>query len=899
MKNTTLPKFTAITSTLFLLPLCGGVRGELFAQDTPNTMMHLSATAKTATPLFFNSQEDISNSPIPENPIAWGLDVAWDSEANVLRGTNFMTKAVMSTGRISFQPSDLVDADGNLSASQKRYLQSRLDHIALSGSREVALNCDHEKLNADNYYGKPEEWHKVIKATVKYAQSKSFTIVSISPFNEPDYTAWGEGTKAHFKEICRLISEDPELAGIRISAGNTLNCDQALSWYNYMKPYVSEGNTHQLAGSFDNYAKFWSTVRNDGNYATADELHNVMEAFVGIHYGMQSGIWWGFDAAARGEFCKASFFGKEIGYAENRSAWSGATVYKQPNGRVDAFFGTSERQANNSTYELLATDRLQYFDGVGPQYTFTQEMPGGTGYQQGQTNAERWIQIHQGEDVPDEPIKAGSYVIMNRNSKMGIGFYNGAQGNVQITQNTYSGNNSATHMRWIVEPIGVRSGGDFGYFILRSERNQNQVIDVKDWSLTSGGTLLAYPGGLGANEQWFTEYAGEGYWYIRSRHSGLYLEIKNSSTYKNGIVQQAEWTGADNQKWRFMPTNAALEMNAPAAPAGVTVTPQSASMLIQWEANKESDMAGYHILRSSNGNDWEVVGRLIEGTSFIDNDCRFGVTYSYKVLALDRSRNRSAASESVSAQLGERQLVAHYTFDGNSRDTTENLLHAAGINLNYNNLSKKQGESSLILNGTSSFLLLPPAVANMEQTTIAFWANISNYTSSWTRLFDFGNGTSTYMFLCPNNGSEMRLVLKNGGNEQILSAPKATSGWHHYAVAIGAETIALYVDGEKKASTTDITLRPSDLGTVANYIGRSQYASDPLLKGNLDDLRIYNFEANAEEVAKLYQGEEITTDIEKTEMTTPSDYYYNLSGQQVTQPTHGLYISHGHKILIK
>ena len=156
--------------------------------------------------------------------------------------------------------------------------------------RNVILNCDHEKLNKDNYYGKPEEWYRVIKASVLYAKSKGFNVITISPFNEPDYDGWGEGTKDHFKAIAKLISEDPLLAGIRISAGNTLNCDMALEWYNHMLPYATEGNTHQLAGSFKNYADFWQKVRNDGNYATADELHNVGEAFIGAHYGMQSGV---------------------------------------------------------------------------------------------------------------------------------------------------------------------------------------------------------------------------------------------------------------------------------------------------------------------------------------------------------------------------------------------------------------------------------------------------------------------------------------------------------------------------------------------------------------------------------------------------------------------------------
>lgn len=905
MKHTIL-NATILINSLFLLPLVGGVRGEIFAQsisdsqEIPTTNDRLTLISRSSTPLFFNSGEDISTVSIPEAPIEWGMDVAWDDESNVRRGTNFITQEVMSTGRISFQPSDLIDANGNLSSFQKSALQSRLDHIKISGVHCVALNCDHEALNKTNYYGKPEEWYKVIKATVKYATSKGFQVVSIAPFNEPDYTAWGEGTQAHFKEICRYISEDAELAGIRICAGNTLNCDKALSWYEYMKPYVNEGNTHQLAGSFDNYAKFWTTVRDDGNHATADELHNVMEAFVGIHYGMQTGIWWGFDAAARGEFCKASFVGKEIGYAENRSAWSGATVYKQPNGRIDAFFGTSERQATNSSYTLVATDRLQYFDGYGPQYAIQQDMPGGTGYQQGQTNAERWYGIQQGEDVPDEPISAGSYVIMNRNSNMAIGYYNGAQGDaINIVQYTYTGTNTPKHMQWTVEPVEVRSGGDFGYFVLRSARNTAQVIDLKNWSLEAGGTLIGYAGGLGTNEQWFTEYAGNGDWYIRSRHSGLYLEVRAASKNKNISIQQADFTGENNQRWRFLPVGAALEQNAPAAPTGLTVSRQGISSLVSWATNNESDIAGYNLLRSSDGNNWDVVGRMITGTSFLDNDCHDGVSYTYKLVAVDKSRNHSEASVPVAIAATEsRELVARYDFEGSLEDASLNRLHAVGDNVNFTDAMKKVGDKSLYLKGTS-YLQLPACVGSLPEITISMWANITNSSTPWTRLFDFGNGIDKYLFLTPNNGSEMRLVLKNGGEEQILSATKAKSGWHHYTVTLGRLGAAIYVDGTVAAkSTDDIEQTLADLNTVANYIGCSQFSSDPLLKGYIDDLRIYNFVLSDAEVAQLYAGEEVTS-IETLDNKIAAPIYYNLSGQRIEGPKHGLFINNGRKIHIK
>lgn len=870
---------------------------------------NLQAIPKGSTFVMFDSEADLDVCTIPDAPVKWGMDVAWDSEDNVRRGTNFIGSGPLQTGRISFQPSDLVDANGNLSPQQQAKLQSRLNHIAISGVHNVIVNCDHEALNSNNYYGKPYEWYRVIKATVKYAQSKGFTVTTVSPFNEPDYTSWGEGTKAHFKEICRYISEDPEMEGIRISAGNTLNCDQALSWYNYMKPYVSEGNTHQLAGEFSNYAKFWQTVRTDGNVATADELHNTMEALVGIHYGMQYGVWWGYDAACRGEFCKSSYTGKEIGYGENRTNWAAGAVYKRDNGRIDAFLGVSERQAKTTDFELVSTKRAVYFDGVGPQYTYVMQIPGGTGYAtDDQRNAERMVQISYGPDVPVEPIVAGDYVLMCQGSGYCLGYTNGAAGNgVLLGMGKYTGTNPAKHQQWTVEPIDSRSGGDFGYFVLRSVRDNSQVADVLNWSLEAGGGVCGYAGGLGTNEQWFTEYAGDGYYYIRSRHSGLYLEAKTK--YASSGIQQNIFTGNALQRWRFMPIKSALDQTPPAVPQGLEAHGLSGSVRLNWNANTENDCIGYEILRGTitNSKDtlWDVIARMVPDLSFVDNDLCQGQEYCYAIRAVDRSRNRSNSSDILSFYFNpERALVAHYSFDRTAEDASQNMLHGAAYAETYSSMNSKEGVAGLSLDGSKTFVALPSGVASLHELSFGLWFNQTNYSSSWTRLIDFGNGVNQYMFVTPNNGSQMRLVLKNGGDEQILACNAPGAGWHHLMVTMGEEHVELYLDGVKQCETEDISIRPADFRPVLNYVGRSQYDADPLFKGFIDDLRIYNYPLSPEEVQIVYGGGEIEG-IEHISADENHEPYYNLNGQRINTvqdadiKAERIRISNGRKLIIR
>jgi hypothetical protein len=46
-------------------------------------------------------------------------------------------------------------------------------------------------------------------------------------------------------------------------------------------------------------------------------------------------------------------------------------------------------------------------------------------------------------------------------------------------------------------------------------------------------------------------------------------------------------------------------------------------------------------------------------------------------------------------------------------------------------------------------------------------------------------------------------------------------------VTIGTSGVTIYIDGVKNASSSSITLRPSDVTPTMNYLGRSQFAADP------------------------------------------------------------------------
>ncbi|HEX9047452.1 MAG TPA: LamG domain-containing protein, partial [Verrucomicrobiae bacterium] len=160
--------------------------------------------------------------------------------------------------------------------------------------------------------------------------------------------------------------------------------------------------------------------------------------------------------------------------------------------------------------------------------------------------------------------------------------------------------------------------------------------------------------------------------------------------------------------------------------------------------------------------------------------------------------------------------------------------------------------------------------------TIAAWVNLASV-ANWNRIFDFGTGTTTYMFLTPQNGSNGKvrfaITTSGGGGEQQINSSSTLSlnTWHHVAVTINGSVGVMYVDGVAVGTNSAMTLKPSSLGnTTQNYIGKSQF-SDPYLNGKVDEFRIYGSALSASEVATLI-----------TPLATPTGLTATAGDSQIT-----------------
>jgi len=214
----------------------------------------------------------------------------------------------------------------------------------------------------------------------------------------------------------------------------------------------------------------------------------------------------------------------------------------------------------------------------------------------------------------------------------------------------------------------------------------------------------------------------------------------------------------------------------------------------------------------------------------------------------------------VAADPGTASLAAYYPLDGSVNDASGHGYQGTAMG-NQTYVAAPAGRGQAIqLNGTNDYVDLPTLgtlISTLSSATVTAWVNCSYAGTQYERVFDFGTGTTNYMFLSARQVGttpEVFGILKAGGTEVRCTAPRPMgTGWHHLAIAIDSVTMtmSLYLDGTAVATNTTTTL-PKDLGkTTQNWLGRSQWTGDSYYAGLLDEVRIYNRALTAGEVRYL------------------------------------------------
>ncbi len=200
------------------------------------------------------------------------------------------------------------------------------------------------------------------------------------------------------------------------------------------------------------------------------------------------------------------------------------------------------------------------------------------------------------------------------------------------------------------------------------------------------------------------------------------------------------------------------------------------------------------------------------------------------------------------------QLIAK-DVSGNGQDGT-----LAGMSLPVGIAGHIAG--ALSLNGAQKqYVQLPNHLfQGVNGVSIASWIKLSQ-ALAWDRLFDFNAGESEWFYFSPTGWNDTTKTFGSRCATRTTStlAPEiemtttiTINEWHHVAVVFAEPFLRYYLDGVMQSEQADLTFGPDSLGdTNQNWIGRSVYAADPYLTGQIDDFRVYSGALTAGQVADL------------------------------------------------
>ena len=309
----------------------------------------------------------------------------------------------------------------------------------------------------------------------------------------------------------------------------------------------------------------------------------------------------------------------------------------------------------------------------------------------------------------------------------------------------------------------------------------------------------------------------------------------------------------------------------PAAPSSlVSTSVTSSSIALKWNDNCANEQ-GYKIeCRKDGETGYSQVATVgANATTYTHSSLAQGKPYSYRVRAYNSAGNSAysnilnvTTTTTASSTPQPSGLIANYTFEGNANDVSGSGRNGTLVNgPTYSTSLVKQGSKSLLLDGVNDYVDLG-AVNFGDQFTFASWVYIpSGTTNIKTIVANTASGATSNGFKIMVNtyGTADRMIRVETGNGTQTGATLSAASvfvlgqWNHIAVTMDrTNRIArIYLNG------ADVT---KSCGVASNFavnsatrLGIMTNSTYPI-KGNLDDVRIYNRVLAASEVQSIFKA---------------------------------------------
>jgi Concanavalin A-like lectin/glucanases superfamily/Putative Ig domain len=300
-----------------------------------------------------------------------------------------------------------------------------------------------------------------------------------------------------------------------------------------------------------------------------------------------------------------------------------------------------------------------------------------------------------------------------------------------------------------------------------------------------------------------------------------------------------------------------LAMGAPpaGAPSSLAAVADMGQVTLTWLPNATTT---YTVKRATtSGGPYDTIASGLTDTTYVDTSVTNETTYYYVVSGSNAAGSGPDSAE-VAAKPTTLRLLLKFDETGGAvaADSSGRAKDATLVNAPSFTTGKVNNAIQLT-QASSQYVTMPSGiVSDLTTATIMGWVKTSSV-STWQRVFDFGTGTTNYMFLAPqyatgSAANKPRFAIRTSSvtEQQIDSSVTMPVGsWNHIAVVLNGSVGTLYLNGVAVGQNTAMTLNPSSLGaTTLNYLGKSQF-SDPYLNGSLDEFRIYGRALSASEIS--------------------------------------------------
>ncbi|MFC2124526.1 LamG-like jellyroll fold domain-containing protein [Bacteroidota bacterium] len=248
----------------------------------------------------------------------------------------------------------------------------------------------------------------------------------------------------------------------------------------------------------------------------------------------------------------------------------------------------------------------------------------------------------------------------------------------------------------------------------------------------------------------------------------------------------------------------------------------------------------------------QVVSRA--DTVYGDPGSSPGMTYSYFIQSRDIWGNRSISSDTVNITTPPDSLIAWYTFDGHTVDSS--AYHHNGIpstGLGYDTDRFGNPSSAALFNGVSDSISVPSSTEAFHfgnsDFTVSYWANWKA-NGDIIRTGDYG-GCNEYRNMIENDKFKVTLGGSTGTDcifdDYPVTEELDTGIWYFFTVTRNNNTFSYYKNGVKQIDfiSSDQSLSNDGLNMVIGH-------GDSFYNGMLDDMLIYNAFLIRDEIYQLY-----------------------------------------------